>query len=133
MPRRRDRTPLAAVGRITHRPQALRWIVAAQFAALLALGVHAASLDDRRGDYRVLGAAPTARAGNTLVMFRPETTEARFRRALQASGARLIDGPTSAGAYIVDVPGGAGGGALAALRRDKEVTMAEPIEQAPAE
>lgn len=131
-PRRRTRDPFAGLRRAAARPSTLRWVVAAQFAAVLVLGASVAT-EPRPAPYRVLGDAPSARAGNVLAMFRPQTTEARFREALQASGARLVDGPTTAHAYVLEVPGGAGGAALARLRRDPEVTMAEPIEQAPAE
>lgn len=137
-PRRRTRDAMAGLRRAAGRPQALRWAVAAQFAAVLVLGAAVLDRPAADGPYRVLGDAPAAaaaaaRTGNVLAMFRPETTEAQLRRALQASGARLVDGPTAAGAYVLAVPGGAGGGALARLRADAEVTMAEPIEQAPAE
>ena len=133
-PRRRTRDPLRAVRRAVMRPRTLRWVVAAQFVAVLALGAHTLTQrsDGRPGAYHVLGNASATRSGNVLAMFRPEASEAAFRRALQASGARLVDGPTASGAYVLAVPGGAGGAALARLRRDADVTMAEPIEQAPA-
>ncbi|RZM07374.1 MAG: hypothetical protein EOP68_14020 [Sphingomonas sp.] len=106
-------------------------MVAAQFVAVLALGAQTLTQrsDGRPGAYHVLGDAGATRSGNVLAMFRPEASEAAFRRALQASGARLVDGPTASGAYVLAVPGDA---ALARLRRDADVTMAEPIEQAPA-
>lgn len=133
-PRRRTRDPLRAARRAVMRPRTLRWVVAAQFVAVLALGAQTLTQrsDGRPGAYHVLGDAGATRSGNVLAMFRPEASEAAFRRALQASGARLVDGPTASGAYVLAVPGGAGGAALARLRRDADVTMAEPIEQAPA-
>jgi hypothetical protein len=129
--RRRTRDPLRAARRAVMRPRTLRWVVAAQFVAMLALGAQTLTqrYDGRLGAYHVLGDAGATRSGNVLAMFRPETSEAAFRRALQASGARLVDGPTASGAYVLAVPGGA---ALARLRRDADVTMAEPIEQAKA-
>lgn len=129
--RRRTRDPLRAARRAVMRPRTLRWVVAAQFVAVLALGAQTLTQrsDGRPGAYHVLGDAGATRSGNVLAMFRPETSEAAFRRALQASGARLVDGPTASGAYVLAVPGGA---ALARLRRDADVTMAEPIEQAKA-
>ncbi len=129
--RRRTRDPLRAARRAVMRPRTLRWVVAAQFVAVLALGAQTLTQrsDGRPGAYHVLGDAGTTHSGNVLAMFRPEASEAAFRRALQASGARLVDGPTASGAYVLAVPGDA---ALARLRRDADVTMAEPIEQAPA-
>lgn len=132
VPRRRTRDAFAGLRRAASRPSTLRWVVAAQFAAVLVLGASVAT-QPPAAPYRVLGDAAAARQGNVLAMFRPETTEARMRAALEASGARLVDGPTSAHAYVLQVPGGADGPALATLRRDPEVTMAEPIEQAAAE
>jgi hypothetical protein len=129
--RRRTRDPLRAARRAVMRPRTLRWVVAAQFVAMLALGAQTLTQrsDGRPGAYHVLGDAGATHSGNVLAMFRPEASEAAFRRALQASGARLVDGPTASGAYVLAVPGGA---ALARLRRDADVTMAEPIEPAPA-
>jgi hypothetical protein len=129
--RRRTRDPLRATRRAVMRPRTLRWVVAAQFVAVLALGAQTLTQrsDGRPGAYHVLGDAGATHSGNVLAMFRPEASEAAFRRALQASGARLVDGPTASGAYVLAVPGNA---ALARLRRDADVTMAEPIEQAPA-
>lgn len=132
--RRRTRDPLRAARRAVMRPRTLRWVVAAQFVAMLALGAQTLTQrsDGRPGAYHVLGDAGATHSGNVLAMFRPEASEAAFRRALQASGARLVDGPTASGAYVLAVPGGAGGAALSRLRRDADVTMAEPIEQAKA-
>jgi hypothetical protein len=130
--RRRTRNPFAGLRGAVSRPSTLRWVVAAQFTAVLVLGATVAT-QPRSEPYRVLGDTAPARTGNVLAMFKPETTVAQLRDALQASGARMVDGPTTANAYVLEVPGGAGGPALARLRRDPEVTMAEPIEQAPAE
>jgi anti-sigma factor RsiW len=133
-PRRRRRPAWTATGRL-FRPERLKWVVAAQFAALVVLAVAALpdSTPAREGQYRALGDAAGARSGNVLAMFRPQTSEAAMRHALQANGARLVDGPTPAGAYLLDVPGGETGRQLAGLRSNPNVTMAEPIEQAPSE
>jgi anti-sigma factor RsiW len=133
-PRRANR-PWIAAGRKLMRPERLKWVVAAQFAALVVLGVAAlpAAPAARQGAYRALGDAPPARSGNVLAMFRPDASVSAMRLSLEATGARFVDGPTPAGAYLLQVPGGEKGRELAALRRDPNVTMAEPIEQAPAE
>jgi hypothetical protein len=137
-PPRRARRPWAAAGRAMMRPERLRWVVAAQFAALVVLGVAAlpgapTSPTARQGTYRALGDAPPARTGNVLAMFRPNASVAAMRHSLDASGARFVDGPTAAGAYLLEVPGGERGSELAALRKDPNVTMAEPVDQAPPE
>ncbi|RAK60193.1 hypothetical protein DJ021_10460 [Phenylobacterium hankyongense] len=81
--------------------------------------------------YHTLGAARTSPSGNVIVAFRPETTEADLRRLLISSRARLADGPTAAGAYLLSVPPQARAAALARLRKDSEVLFAEPIDPSP--
>jgi hypothetical protein len=135
---RRARRPWTAAGRRLMRPERIKWVVAAQFAAIVVLGTAAVlptaqAPAPRQGAYRTLGDAPAARAGNVLAMFRPDASVDAMRHSLESRGARLVDGPTPAGAYLLAVPGGEGGRALAALRTDPIVTMAEPIEQAPPE
>lgn len=133
---RRTRRTWAAAGRRPARPEGLKWVVAAQFVLLAVLGFAALPTSpaaQRQGEYRALGEAPAGRTGNVLAMFRPDSSVAAMRHSLEASGARLVDGPTPAGAYLLEVPGGIGGRQLAALRGDPNVTMAEPIEQAPSE
>jgi hypothetical protein len=132
---RRPRRPWAAAGRKLVQPEGLKWVVAAQFAALIVVGIAAlpTSPPARQGAYRALGEAPSTRGGNVLAMFRPDASVAAMRHSLEASGARFVDGPTPAGAYLLQVPGGENGYQLAALRHDPNVTMAEPIEQAPTE
>lgn len=78
--------------------------------------------------YHALGAAPSPRAGNVVVMFRPDTPERDLRSALLADQARLVDGPTAAGAYVLSVPGARRAAVMAALRRSAGVVMAEPID-----
>ncbi|TCP31045.1 zf-HC2 domain-containing protein [Sphingomonas sp. BK235] len=104
-----------------------RWIAGAQFAALLVLGTWVALPSQRAPAYRALGDASQVRAGNALVMFRPETSEAALRRSLAEADARLVDGPTASGAYVIALPGD--GTALARLRAQPAVTLAEPIER----
>lgn len=106
----------------------VRWAVAGQMAFLLLL-VSIVSAPDRTAPYHTLGSPHVARSGNVIVMFRPETAEGRLRHILQAADARLVDGPTPAGAYVLFVSPDRRPAALAALRADSEILMAEPIEQ----
>lgn len=78
--------------------------------------------------YQALGSAPAASAANVIVMFRPEAKEAAIRGALRASGASLVGGPTSADAYLLHVPAKSRPSALARLRADHDVAMAQPID-----
>jgi Putative zinc-finger len=80
--------------------------------------------------YHTLGAAPSQRTGNVVVMFRPETSERDLRAALLADQARLVDGPTAAGAYVLSVPPASRDAILATLRQRSGVVMAEPIDPA---
>jgi hypothetical protein len=65
-----------------------------------------------------------------IILFRPEATEAGMRSALRQSGASLVGGPTDADAYLLNVPEAQRPTALARLRADREVLMAEPIDGA---
>lgn len=132
-PSRGSRRGWSRVGRTLSDPKRLRLVVGAQFAALLVMGTLTAMPVERPGAYRALGDAPAARTGDALVMFRPETSEAALRRALSVADARLVDGPTTAGAYLLQLPGGANGPGLIALRRNPDVTLAEPIGAGPSE
>lgn len=78
--------------------------------------------------YHALGAAPAAEPGNVVVIFRPDTTEKALREALKASGARLVDGPTPADAYVLHVPATQREAALANLRARPEIVLAQPVD-----
>jgi len=79
-------------------------------------------------EYHVLGEASAAsQAGNIVVVFLPDTTERRMREALKASEARLADGPTAANGYVLRVAPEKRAAALAKLRADKAVVVAEPL------
>jgi hypothetical protein len=102
--------------------------LAAAFALVLALGAALALLPALPDRYRALGAASSGAArGSVVVMFRPGTSEAELRRALRAAGARIVDGPTPADAWVLDVPAGTQAAALAALRAQAAVALAEPL------
>ena len=78
--------------------------------------------------YVALGSAPVAASANVIVMFRPEAHEADLRGALATSGAALVGGPTEADAYLLHVPANARPAALEKLRKDSNVTLAQPID-----
>jgi hypothetical protein len=62
------------------------------------------------------------------VVFRPNTPERALREILRASDARLVGGPTEADAYLLQVPAAARVKALARLRREARVVLAEPVD-----
>ncbi|WP_169804541.1 anti-sigma factor family protein [Sphingomonas pituitosa] len=109
------------------------WMLAAQ-AAMLVLGVGVVLHLGRQAPspaYHVLGTPEQRQPGNILVMFAADTREAALRRAIEASGARLVDGPTAAGAYLLAIAPGEREAALARLRTQPGVTLAQPVDAAP--
>lgn len=121
------------------RPQAqtLGWASALQFALLLVLGsvlvlrpVQTSPTPSISSAYQALGAAPAPTAGNLIVIFRPDTPEKALRTILNASHARLVDGPTPADAYVLHVAAAERAVVLTSLRARREVVLAEPIDAA---
>ena len=112
-------------------PPWLGWALGAQGAVLVVVAVMAAPpvQTDR---YHALGAAPPSAAGNVVVIFRPDTPEAALRATLRASRARLVDGPTAADAYMLNVPAGERQAILARLRGQADIVLAEPVDSAAA-
>jgi anti-sigma factor RsiW len=106
-------------------PRWVPWLLTLQTAALAAVVVLLMN-SLQAGRYHVLAAGPPTR-GDVLVLFRPEAGQAAVTGALQAAGARIADGPTAAGAYLLSVPGPRRDAALAALRRSPVVDVAEPV------
>jgi hypothetical protein len=123
-PRRASR-PATAPGRRSW----VGWAVAAAAGLPLALMGGQGLITNAAASYHVLGAAPRAALpGNVVVMFSPDTREADLRQALTANGARLVDGPTAAGGYVLRVPDASRAKVLAALRARRDVVLAEPID-----
>jgi hypothetical protein len=121
------------LGGLWQTPTWLGWALASQ--ALLIVAAGALTLRDKSpappaAVYRALGAPTRPTAGNALLMFRPDTPERVLRRILQVADARLIDGPTAAGAYVVKVPSAERSRVLARLRARPEVTLAQPLDPA---
>jgi len=110
-------------------PGWLGWAAAAS-ATTLALVLAIAPRPAPSAPYHTLASPAPAPVGNLVVIFRPETQVAAMTRTLAASGARLVDGPTGAGAYVLRAPGAQRQKALDVLRADREVALAEPIDEA---
>jgi anti-sigma factor RsiW len=139
-PARRPARTLEAMRRAVARPGRKGWAIAAQAAALLlVVGVTIPSLqlrsrpqpEMRPEQYQTLGSAPTHPAGNLLVMFRPETSEQQLRALITQSGARVVDGPTQTGAYMLLVPATEREAVLVRLRAQSAVTLVQPIDASP--
>jgi anti-sigma factor RsiW len=110
------------------------WAAPALAAQIGLVGVFAAILlapKPAPEPYKALAASSPAPPANVVVIFRPETTEARLRAILRQADARLVDGPTSADAYLLQVPAGARPAALARLKASGQVSLAEPVDAPP--
>ena len=105
------------------------WTLATQAALLVAAGALLLTALPRPvatpPAYHTLG---TSSAGTLMVMVDPAMREAQWRRLLQASGARIVDGPNAAGAYMLAVPPGRSARACDALRAAPGVLLVERID-----
>jgi hypothetical protein len=124
--------PLARTRRMLAAPGGAGWAIAAQIVGIIvALGLVLPIARAPRYQYQALGAVRTPTAGDVIVIFRPDATAEDFTRSLHASGARMVDGPTASDAYVLAVPQPRRDAALAKLRADQAVVMAEAIDPAP--
>lgn len=106
----------------------LRAAVAVQCAVIAVLAVLLARPDggaDVPGAYQVLG-AQEAEGGTLVVTFRPDTPERELRRTVLDSGARIVGGPTAAGAWVLGTTE-APEAVARRLRAQPAVTLAEPL------
>jgi hypothetical protein len=112
-----------------HRQPAswLGWAVAAQFCLLMVMG-GVLWRGEQPARYHALAAAPKSTVGNVVVVFRPETREKDLRQILWSNHARLVDGPTSADAYVLHVAPADRPAVVVRLRRQAEVVLAEPVD-----
>jgi hypothetical protein len=112
---------------------AVRRTLAAQFALILvlagALSIVIATSGPAPALYRTLGDTPIATPGRPaiVVVFKGEHAEQEIRRLLLSLNARVVDGPSSVGAYRLELREGGQQEALALLRADPAVAFAEPM------
>jgi hypothetical protein len=105
----------------------LGWAVAVQFCLLVVMS-GALWRNEQPARYHTLGAAPASAAANIVVIFKPDTPERDLRAILRSSGARLVGGPTESDAYLLHVESAARSAALARLREETQVVVAEPVD-----
>jgi anti-sigma factor RsiW len=123
-----------ALQRTFARPTRLGWVVAAQALVLAAAGVAYTALPQRvPAAYHTLSAPPAYGAGNVIAIFRPDISEEHIRATLIANHARVVDGPTASGAYVLRVPDADRPAILADLQQNEEVVLAQPIDAGPAQ
>jgi hypothetical protein len=128
--------PLAPRRAFFRRPIPIGWALTAQAAALvlvaggvqLAMPTQQAQPTQAQPLYHTLGSAPAAEPGNLIVIFRPDTAEKDLRAALVGSSARLVGGPTASDAYVLRVADTGRNAALARLRANGHVVLAEPVD-----
>lgn len=112
---------------------AVRRTLAAQFALILVLAgtlsIVVATSGPAPALYRTLGDAPAARPSrpDVVVVFKGEAPEQEIRRLLSRLHARVVDGPSSVGAYRLELREGGQQEALKLLRGDPAVAFAEPM------
>ena len=114
------------------RKVAMGWVLGGPLAAAAAVAfavVVVPGAPSPAGEtYRALGSAPTAAPGNALVMFKPDARDGDQRDALTKAGARIVDGPTASGAYVVRIAPASRAQALDGLRATPQIVLAEPID-----
>ncbi|NHZ81696.1 hypothetical protein F2P44_20790 [Massilia sp. CCM 8695] len=103
------------------------WALAGQGALIAVLAVRLAMPGAEGGAYQALSNGETAPAAAMVVMFHPDASLREVQRILQASGARVVDGPTVTGAFVLGAPPERQAGALAALRAEPAVQLAEAL------
>jgi len=118
--------PLPDAPRAANDPHWLRRVALAQCAAIVLLAALLAWPEGRDDAYHTLGAAPAAQ-GQVVVLFRPDTPERELRRIVRAGGARIVAGPTVTDAWVLAVPQAQSASALARLRAEPAVLLAEPL------
>lgn len=113
-------------------PPWLRGAVAVQAVVVLVLAVALIGPDRPGARYRTLGnATPAASqedARQLVVVFDPHISQAQMHQLIRASQARIIDGPSDAGAYVLAVPAARASSVRDALRAAPGVTMVERLD-----
>jgi hypothetical protein len=108
----------------------LRLIIALQFCAIAALAwttwtLHPTAVVDAGPAYR--GLAASAANGDAVVIFAADATADQVREALQRANARIVDGPSAAGAYVLRFEHGTAEAAITSLGRERAVVRVESL------
>jgi anti-sigma-K factor RskA len=112
----------------------VRGLLAAQLAAIAVLGTTIVIEPRNPPTYQTLGAASRSMPSRNAVavVFDPAAPEAEIRRIVSGIGARIVDGPTAANAFVLELPPAQSDRALRSLRAETLVRLAEPLGPAPA-
>jgi hypothetical protein len=101
--------------------------IAASIAAVAVTSLWAPRSPAPHAVYRTLGDPVAPAVGELVVLFDPTLPEGQMNSALARAHARIVDGPTAQGAYVLRVPHGSREAALAALRRSPGVRLAQSL------
>jgi hypothetical protein len=115
--------------RLFRRPVPIGWVAAGSLAASVAVALVVTGVQQTTAPqqtYHTLGSAPASADGQVVVLFKPDSTEQQMQVILAAQRARIVDGPTAAGAYILHVDGDTAR-AVEALRQSSQIVLAEPL------
>jgi hypothetical protein len=125
----RDHAPATSNVAFLRRRVPVAWMIGGQAAAAVLAVAIFTSVPTRTQDqtYHALASAPVAPAGNAVVVFKPETSEAAMRAALLGAGASVVGGPNASGAYVLQLPTNSRATALKQLGGMPAVLVAQPI------
>ena len=132
--RQEGRAGAHSIGRWLRKHVWISWAAAGPLAAAAALALVFLSVTPQQPvapQYRALSAGGTTAQPNPIVQFEPGTRVTDMQRLLEVSKARLVDGPTTTGAYLLRVDQGKRELALQQLRDDQAISLAEPIDAPP--
>ena len=133
---RLDDQPVRSPRRPLWTRQPVRWWqlgLAVQMGVILSLGsalllqLKPTLQNEDMAAYRGLAATAQRTSGDAVVVFDPNASEAQMRATLQHVGARIVDGPTAAGAFVVRFDGDPTAAMLAALRSDPAIVRVESL------
>lgn len=115
-------------------PWWLRGAVAAQCALLLALAGAWLGHEEPAARYRTLGdssamVVPAVGEARLVVVFEPGISQARTQQLLRASQARIVDGPSDAGAYVLAMAAARAATVCDALRAAPGVRLVERLDR----
>ncbi|MBV8211155.1 MAG: zf-HC2 domain-containing protein [Burkholderiaceae bacterium] len=111
-------------------PDWVKFALAAQFVLIFALGWVVLQPMKMDSPYRALAnpGGLDRPVGSAVVVFDPNAPQREVTRILRASGGRVVDGPTVSNGYVLAVPGPELDTALARLRAEPTVVLAEPLQ-----
>ena len=104
-----------------------RWVLALQSTVIVGLAALVVMMVPRDDRYRTLGSPGRASDASIVVVFRPDASELQIRQALRDSDARLVDGPTVTGAYLLAAAPARHATAIERLRQQAAVLRVESL------